>query len=395
MPTALIAGGGIAGLATGLALVRDGWRVRLYEQTPSVSEVGAGLQLSPNACKALAHLGVLEAVEKVAFRPANAVLRDGATGAEIYRAALGVDAEARWRAPYLHVHRADLHAVLLHAAVAEGVEIGTGTRAERAVERPGGIAFHLEDDRIIEGDLAIGADGIHSRLRAAVNPDEKPRFTGQVAWRALVPASALPEGVVAPDATVWAGSGQHLVTYYVRGGELVNLIAVREQEDWAEEGWRIPGDSDQLRAAFDGWHSDVLTLLSEVNECFLWGLFDRPEQVRWARGRLALVGDAAHPMLPFMAQGAAMALEDSVTLARHLKGADSAEALTQWEDERFPRVTKVLQTSQANGRLFHQRPGASRTLRRGVISTVSGFMPGLAAGRLDWLYGFDPVKGPR
>ena len=393
MATVLIAGGGIAGLATALAMSRDGWQAQIFEQADALGEVGAGLQLSPNACKALAHLGVLEAVRASAFAPSNAVLRDGASGAEIYRAALGPAAEERWHAPYLHVHRADLHDALLQAAVAAGVAFETGALAERAVERPEGIAFHLEGGRIVEGDLAIGADGIHSRLRAAMNPDEMPRFTGQVAWRALVRASALPEGTVSPDATVWAGPGQHLVSYYVRGGELVNLVAVREQPEWAEEGWRVPGNAGQLRAAFAGWHADVEALLDGIDTCFLWGLFDRPEQVRWTKGRLALVGDAAHPMLPFMAQGAAQALEDAVTLVRHLKASDLPGALEAWEDERFARVTRVLQASRANGRLFHQRPGPVRALRRSVISGVSNVAPGLAAGRLDWLYGFDPVTG--
>ena len=395
MPTALIAGGGIAGLAMALALLRQGWQVRLFEQAEAFGEVGAGIQMSPNACKVLAHLGVLDDVEVSAVHPRQAVLRDGQSGDVVYRAVLGDNATTRWGAPYLHIHRADLHAVLLHAAREAGVEIQNGVTAERAVERPDGIALHLSDGQIVEGDLAIGADGIRSRLRAVVNPDERPRFSGQVAWRALVPITQLPSGTVQHEATVWAGEGQHLVTYLVRGGTLANIVAVREEAEWTEEGWSAPGDPDALRAAFSGWHKDTQTLLEKVDSCFLWGLFDREEQVRWTKGRLALIGDAAHPMLPFMAQGAAQALEDVAALTRRLKNPYLPGALEAWEDERFPRVTRILQTSRANGRLFHQAPTALRGIKRGAISMVSNIAPGLAAGRLDWLYGFDAVKGPR
>ena len=393
MPKALIAGGGIAGTAAALALARAGWQITVFERRPELGEIGAGLQVSPNAARVLDWLGVLDAVRGSAFVPHSGVLRDGRTGAEIYRAALADAARDRWGAPYLHLHRADLLSVLVNAARAAGVHLEIGCAVERTVEHPGHIALHMADGAIHEADLVLGADGIHSALRKAVLPDEAPRFTGQVAWRGLVPADAVPEGTIPPDATVWAGEGRHLVTYYLRGGALINFVAVEERDDWTEESWSAPGDPDALRACFQDWHAAPKTLLNAVGECFLWGLFDRPEQVRWTQGRLALIGDAAHPMLPFMAQGAAMALEDVAVLVRHLGAAEISEALSLWEDERWPRVIRVLQQARANGRMFHRAPGAMRAASRAVVGTVSKLAPGLAAGQLDWLYGFDPVAG--
>lgn len=397
MVKALIAGAGIAGVAAGLGLARAGWEVSIFERAEALGEVGAGLQIGPNAAKVLDWLGVLPALHSTEFRPANAVLRDGRSGREIYRAALGAAAEARWGAPYLHLHRADLLAVLVDQAKAAGVEIHCGRTAAAAVEIPGGIALQFEEGSRAEGDMVLAADGVRSALRAGLHPDEAPRYTGQIAWRALVSADRVPKDTLAPDATVWAGAGRHLVSYYIRAGKLINLVAVLEREAWTGEGWSEPGDPDEMRAAFAGWHPAIRTVLGEVEDCFLWGLFDRPEQVRWVRGRLALIGDAAHPMLPFMAQGAGQALEDVASLLRHLGtgGAPAAleTALEDWEAERWPRATRVQQVARANGRMFHRGPGPVRAVSRAVVGTVSRLAPGLAAGQLDWLYGADPVRG--
>ena len=393
MRTVLIAGGGIAGMTAALAFRRAGWSVEVCERREALGEVGAGLQLSPNAVRVLDWLGVLGALCDTAVAPGAAILRDGLTGAEIYRAPLGSAAADRWGAPYLHVHRADLLRALTRAAEAAGVTVTLGVRAERAVRHTDGMALHTADGKVLPADLVIGADGIRSALRAQINPREAPRFTGQIAWRGLVPADAVPEGTIPRDATVWAGPGQHLVTYYVRGGELINLVAVCERTGWTEEGWSVPAEAEEIAAAFTGWHPSVRALLERAENCFLWGLFDRPEQVRWTEGGLVLIGDAAHPMLPFMAQGAAQALEDVAVLLRHLGQTPTQEALVAYEAERWPRVTRILHRAQANGRLFHRRPGLARWLARLPLSLASRYAPGLAAGQLDWLYGHDPVTG--
>ena len=394
MSEALIAGGGIAGMAAALALAREGWRVTVCEEAPAPAELGAGLQMSPNATRVLRWLGVLDAVAAVAFRPRAAVMRDGRTGARIYRAALGEAAERRWGAPYLHVHRADLLAALSAAAGAAGADIRGGARVEGYLLRPEGPTLKLAGGETLSGDLVIGADGIRSALRARLNGPEAPDFTGMVAWRGTVPAARLPDGLVAPDATVWAGPGRHLVSYYLRGGSLVNFVAVEERGAWTAEGWSAPGDPDALRRGFAGWHAAVTGLLDHVEETFLWGLFGRPEQVRWVDGPVVLIGDAAHPMLPFMAQGAAMALEDVAVLVAEVQaGGDLAEALLAHEERRWPRVARVQRISLANGRFFHRRSGLARLGHRGLVAAVSRLAPGLAAAQLDWLYGHDATEG--
>ena len=395
MPTALIAGGGIAGMAGALGFTRAGWGALIFEQAEALGEIGAGLQLSPNACKVLDRLGLLPDIRARASAPEGAEMRDGVTGELIYRAPLGPDAEARWGAPYLHVHRADLLDVLAGAAAQAGVELELRKVAAGAASRPDGAALHLRDGTVREGDLVIGADGIRSALRAVISPAEEPRFTGQVAWRGLIPGEALPEGAIAPAVTVWVGAGRHVVTYPLRGGRIVNFVAVIERGEWAEEGWSVPGDADELRAAFAGWAAPVSALLEAVRDCYLWGLFDRAEQVRWTRERIALIGDAAHPMLPFLAQGAAMALEDGAVLVRRVtREADLPAALAAYEEERWPRVTRILQRSRANGRLFHQPAGVVRSLVHGFMGAFTRSTPQLAVSQLDWLYGHDATLAP-
>lgn len=391
--TALIAGGGIAGFAAALGLARAGWQVSLFERAEAFGEVGAGLQMSPNACRVLAWLGVLGAVEASAFRPAAAEMRDGQSGSTIYRVDLVEQAEARWHAPYLHVHRADLHRVLAEAATAAGVAVHCGVRAVAYGNRPEGVRLRLADGTVHTADVLVAADGLNSALRTVLNGEDAPKFTGQVAWRGTIPTDRLPAGLVAPQATVWAGAGRHLVTYYLRGGSLVNFVAVEERGLEAGEGWVQEGDPDALRAGFAGWHPDVVTLLGAVDKSFLWGLFERPEQARWCDGRAVLLGDAAHAMLPFMAQGAAMALEDVAVLVRRLgEGGSVPEALRAYEDERFPRVARVQAQSRSNGLLFHKRTEIGRLFSWAPIAAVAWMAPGIAAAQLDWLYGHDAVR---
>ncbi len=390
---ALVAGGGIGGLAAALALARAGWETEVFERAERFGEVGAGLQMSPNACRVLRWLGVFDRVRAEAFQPAAAQMRDGATGQPIYRVALGEAAEHRWGAPYLHVHRADLHAALREAAEAAGVRLHTGARAESFGNRSESVRLKLADGSVHTGELLIAADGIRSALRTCLNGPEAPDFTGQIAWRGTIPAERLREGLVAPEATVWAGPGRHVVTYYLRGGRLVNVVAVEEVAEGQAEDWQTAGDPARLRAAFDGWHDDVTALIEALDEPFVWGLYERPEQVRWCEGRAALLGDAAHAMLPFMAQGAAMALEDVAVLMRALatKGG-IAEALLDYEERRWKRVTKVQSQSRSNGMLFHKRTELGRLFSWAPIAAITWLAPGIAAAQLDWLYGHDVTE---
>ncbi len=382
-PRIAIAGAGLGGLFAATALAQSGCAVVVCERAGALAEVGAGVQVSPNGARLLERLGVLADVRAAGFAPEAAQIRAGVSGARILRVPLGAAAEARWGAPYLQIHRADLLAILAEAAQRAGATVRLGA-AVAGVEQG---ALLLSDGGAVEADVVLGADGLRSAVREALLGREAPRFTGHVAWRATVPTTEVPPDLAAPDATVWAGPGRHVVTYRLRGGALVNVVAVEERAAWAEESWSAEGDPAALRAAFAGWR--VAPLLAAVQRCWLWGLFDRDPLPLWTCGAVGLLGDACHPMPPFMAQGAVQAFEDGATLARLLPGAtDLPAALRAYEAERRGRAARVLATARGNAALFHARgPGAA--LRHGPVALVSRLAPALAAGRLDWLYGHD------
>jgi salicylate hydroxylase len=391
----VVAGAGLGGLFAAAALARAGHEVEVVERAPALGEAGAGIQVSPNGAKALAAIGALAAVEARAFQPEAAELRDGESGRLILSIPLGARAEARWGAPYLQVHRADLLAALEGAARRAGARLRLGAAVSGFRQAAGVAALRLEGGGEIEADLAVAADGLRSALREAAFGAVEPRFTGQVAWRATVAASTVPRGLVRPVAAVWAGSGRHLVTYYLRRGELVNLVGVEERAEWAAEDWRAEGDPARLRALFSDFAPAASAPLEAVRRVRVWGLFDRPPPPAWSKGRLVLLGDACHPMLPFMAQGACQAFEDGVALARALAVEDQAPeaALAAYEAARRPRAERVQRLSRDNAGLYHAPAGPRRWLRRGPAALAGRLAPGLAVARLDWLYGWEePVS---
>jgi len=378
-----VAGAGPGGLFAAAALARAGCAVTVCERAPAIGEVGAGVQISPNGARLLARIGALEALRTTACAPEAALMRDGRSGATLLRLPLGDAAVARWGAPYLQVHRADLIAALADAARDAGAKIRLGAEAVDADD----AGLRLAGGETVAADAVIAADGVRSPLRAALFGPVTARFLGQTAWRGTVAAEAAPPAFRAAAATVWVGPGRHLVTYPLRGGAEINVVAVREQDAWSAEDWRAEGDAAEMRAAFAGWAA--APLLQAMTRCFLWGLFDRPAPPAWRRGRVALLGDACHPMLPFMAQGAVQAFEDGAALARLLPGAgDVPAALAAYEAARRPRATRVQAVAAANARLFHAA-GPARLLRQGVVAVGSRLAPGVAAGRLDWLYGHE------
>ena len=385
-----IAGGGLGGLFAAAALARLGHEVSVHERAERFEEVGAGVQMSPNASRLLRGIDALSEVEADAFRPEAAELKLGRSGATILHLPLGDVAEARWGAPYLNVHRADLLAAVERAARAAGARLVDGAGVEGAESAGGSAALRLETGEEIEADLVIGADGARSAIRDAIHGPSPARYTGQTAWRGLVPAAALPPGLVHPTATVWAGDGRHLVTYHLRRGALVNFVAVVEQPVWDGEDWRTPGDIAALRQAFAGWAPGAASVLAAAESCSLWGLFDRPPLTSWRSGRIGLLGDACHPMLPFMAQGAAQAFEDGAALAVSLGREASPEAaLRRYERLRKPRATRVQRMAWSNARLFHARPGPESIARHAPIALGARMAPRFALSRLDWLYGHD------
>ncbi|MBT7371323.1 MAG: NAD-binding protein, partial [Gammaproteobacteria bacterium] len=351
-----IAGGGVGGLTAALSLARIGCEVTLYEQAPEFSEVGAGLQLAPNCTRVLHHLGLEEALRGVAFLPQATQFRDWRSGRVIAETPLGEDVQKKHGGPYYHIHRGDLLRILVEAAEStKKISLQTGVRVEHFCETEAGVQLSV-NGLDCEADLLVGADGIHSVVRAGLWGERRPRFTGNVAWRALVPADCLPDGLIKPMSTVWWGPGKHFVNYYLRRGELVNCVCVVEKEGWEVESWTERGDYDELRADFAGWHDDVQQLIEQVDRdsLFKWALYDRAPLEAWGRGRVTLLGDACHPTLPFMAQGAAMAIEDAAVLASCLAaGHEISASLARYEDLRRRRTAWIQNSSRRNAEVYH------------------------------------------
>ncbi len=383
-----IIGAGIGGLATATALAQKGAKVRVFEQATGLGEVGAGLQISSNAVAVLEALGLFAAAAEVANTPEAVVLRDY-RGAEVVRLPMGASAEARYGRPYWQFHRADLLAVLAQGAQAAGVELVFNHRLTEVAQHEGRVTATFANSHSAEAACLIGADGVRSVVRGLALHGQPAEFTGQVAWRGLVPANRLPEGMFENAAQVFMGKGRHLVAYPLRGGTLINFVAVEERADWAEEGWNIPDTPENLRAAFKGFAPPVQALLAQVEETFLWGLFNHPVLPKWSDGHIGLVGDACHPMLPFLAQGAGMGLEDAYVLAKMLEAKGIEAGLQAYEAARKPRATRVQKGAARNAWSYHLR----NPLVRGVAHKVLGMVTQKTLlGQFDYLYGHDVTE---
>lgn len=373
-----VVGGGVGGMAVALALARRGADVTLWERARALGEVGAGLQLGPNAVAALEALEVSDRMRSLVSVPEAIEMREHRAGRLVARLPLGAASTARYGRPYWHIHRADLLGTLADAATEAGVEVRLG----HEIMGPDG-------DTLAGADVVVGADGVRSRLRMLALAGGTARFTGYVAWRGLVPAGQVPAELARPASRVWMAPGRHLVSYPLRGGRLVNFVAVTGQADWTEESWSVPGDPGEMRRAFADFGGHAGALVSGTTSCFRWGLFDHPPLAAWQDGRTVLVGDAAHPMLPFLAQGAAMALEDAVVLAAALDTApDVATGLAAYERRRLLRATRVQRASARNGGLYHLGVAMRLPVHAG-LKAVSSVAPGMLLRRFDWLYGHD------
>ncbi len=385
---ALIVGAGIGGLTSSLCLAGKGFDVQVFEQTSSIEEVGAGLQLSSNCSRVLHHLGLESAIREKAFLPEAAEIRDWQTGSLISSTPLGESAIRNYGFPYYHIHRADLLGVLLDCANShENIEIHTGSRVEGISESVSGVVL-VCDGQEYEGDLLLGADGIHSVTRSYLFGEENPGFTGNVAWRGVVRADKISAGLIQPVAGLWWGPGKHFVHYYVSSGELINCVCVVEKAGWEVESWSERGDIDELKQDFAGWHDSICALIDamEPDDCFKWALHDRDPMSSWGRGRITLLGDACHPTLPFLAQGAAMAIEDAAVLAACLEsrgenGVD--EGLRKYASLRMERTARIQLASRRNSKIFHMH---------GVKAWVRNQTAKKAAGNiLDWVYRYDAL----
>ncbi len=384
-----VLGAGVAGLAVARALAFKGAQVTVLEQADAIREVGAGLQVSPNGAKVLTALGLGAGLSAASMRAQAVELRDGRDGALVLRLDL---TKLRPDQGYHFVHRADLIALLAQGARDVGVQM-------RLLQKIDTVDLTGPKPRVmtalgeaIESDIVIGADGLHSPSRKALNGTIAPFFTRQVAWRATIPVAGDQPAV----AEVHMGAGRHLVSYPLRGGTLRNIVAVEERSAWVEESWSLRDDAMEMRLAFQDFGPRVQGWLEQVEDVYLWGLFRHPVAPVWTRdlaqGGVAILGDAAHPTLPFLAQGASMALEDAWVLAERLSHAPLPEALRQYQAARAPRCARIVAAANSNARAYHLS-GVPRSIAHMALRLGGMLAPSLALKRFDWLYDFDVTAG--
>jgi salicylate hydroxylase len=383
----LIAGAGLGGLAAASCLLKAGHDVEIYEQAPQLAEVGAGIQISANAMHVLRDLGLEEAITKVGVRPGAYVFRLHDTGEIIQRFSLSDEHERLHGAPYTQLHRADFHEIL--AAKARELKSDVVRLDHRVVgfsETGQGVELKFADGSSARGDMLIGADGLKSVVRRQIVGETPAIYTGDAAWRITVPVSRLPQNFLEPVMSVFMGPGGHAVCYYVRGGALLNFVGIVETDEVSEESWTIKMPWVKLKADYRGWHPIIQTVidLADKDECYRWSLHNRPPIRNWNTTRATLLGDSAHPTLPYLAQGAAMAIEDGAVLARALNVAGAIpDALQLYQRNRIDRTARIVTQSNENRRLFHLH--SAEEIRAIFAQRDEG------ADRNAWLYSYNPM----
>jgi salicylate hydroxylase len=390
----LIAGAGLGGLTTALALIQRGHRVRLFEQASELREVGAGVQIGSNGSRVLISLGLREAMERVVCLPRGREFRLWSTGQRWRSFDSGETAELRFGAPYWMVHRGDFHGVLLDAMrKADREAIHAGSACVGFAQDGRRATIHLANGETATGDVLIGADGVHSKVRHQMFGDGHAEFTGIMAWRGLVPMERLPEHQRQLVGNNWLGVGGHVVTYPLRRGEILNFVGVVERDDWHLESWTEAGTTEECLHDLGRWHDDVKTIIRNIDTPYKWGLLKREPLGHFSEGRVCVMGDAAHPTLPFLAQGANMALEDAMIIARCLNTFDDVpEALRRYEQARLERTAAIVRGSSENTKRFHNPAHGDAAGAAAYIERE--FQPAKIAERYDWLYEYNALTVP-
>lgn len=390
--TIAVCGAGLGGLTAAVALGQRGFDVTVYEQAPHLAEVGAGLQLSANAVRVLDSLGLKERLMELSSLPEEKRVRMWNTGQSWKLFDLGAVSEEKYGQPYLMLHRADLHGALAEAfeRVAPG-RLRLGHRLVGFEEDNNGVTLRFVDGTTARADVLVGADGVHSVVRNQLFGAGEAEFSGCMAWRGVVPADRLPKHMRTPVGTNWVGPHGHVITYPLRHGELINFVGIVERGDWADESWTTPGATEECAADYTGWHDDVLTLIRMIDTPMKWALKLRPTLQSWSAGSVTLLGDACHATLPFLAQGAGMALEDGIVLARAMVANDDVvTAFKRYEEARIERTSAVVRGSAANAGRFHNPVLSDPALAIDYVE--SEWSKAKVADRYEWLFGYDALE---
>lgn len=394
-PHVLIVGAGIGGLTCGLALLKKGIDVDVYEQASQLKELGAGIQVSPNASRLLYILGLRAAIEEVCFVPDGKQVRLWNSGKTWNLLDLGAKSEEEYGGPYFMIHRADLHALLAAAVRREKADaIHLGSKSIGFTQGNSRVRLSFADGSYAEGDALVGADGVHSNIRKTLFGEDTPSYTGCMAWRGVVPMDQLPTSIERRVGTNWIGPGAHVIHYPLRGGALMNFVGIVERNTWQNESWTQQGTVEELSADFKRWHPDVHAIIHAMSSPFKWGLFGRLSLPAWTKGLVSLLGDACHPTLPFLAQGAAMAIEDGFILARCFEASacDVETALTRYEIARRERTSQIVQGASDNTQHFHNPALAEPTSADAYVNRE--WSPERIRKRYEWLYTYDAAFIP-
>lgn len=391
----IVAGAGLGGLTAALCLVDRGFDVQVLEQASELGAVGAGIQLSANATRVLFGLGLGPALEEVTIKPGGKCIRLWNTGQEWRLFDLGSESIERHGFPYMMLYRPDLHKVLVDGLRRRNPDaLVLGAKVVDVSQTDEGVSVLLADGRTMTADALIGSDGVHSVVRAKMIAEDKPRFSGCIAWRGVIPIETLPKSMQGTSGVNWVGPGAHVIHYPIHAGKLVGFTGIVEKQGWFRESWTETGSVEECHADFKGWHEDIHALIATLKAPLRWAMMIRDPMTNWTNGRVTLLGDAAHPTLPFLAQGAAMAIEDGCVLARALQAYedDLPSGLLAYQATRLERTTKIVLGSAANTRRFHSAELADA---QGAAAYVEReWEESKARERYEWLFSYQPETVP-